>query len=365
MDVGPGRNIIKKIKLCLIFFYVCVQIACHQDRGTASPQVQYTDGRAVAVSFRAAEGRGPYSVFLSGEDRTPVLGIFKNDGALHTFRPSVPFTPGYRYSVRESGDSIAGFVIHDGPEATPPEITAIHPRTDTVPENLLKCYFQFSEPMQGVGKAADFIKVTELESGKMVDVFLELESELWNREHTRLTLWLDPGRIKTDLIPNLTRGKPLIEGKKYEIRVSKDWRSAMGVPMDQDYYKTIYVVRVDKTKPDPAMWQLHIPQSGGRQLLKLHFSQKVDLLTVVDGSRISDASGRSVAGKWKGLKNNMAMLFIPEEPWKKGSYTCILDAGMEDLAGNTVNRLFDTDLAVHNVETPELEEIVMPFSIVD
>ena len=36
----------------------------------------------------------------------------------------------------------------------------------------------------------------------MKSIFLELENELWNPEHTQLTLWLDPGRIKRDLIPN-------------------------------------------------------------------------------------------------------------------------------------------------------------------
>ena len=39
--------------------------------------------------------------------------------------------------------------------------------------------------------------------------FLDLQPELWNAEGTVLTLWLDPGRIKRDLIPNKELGIPL------------------------------------------------------------------------------------------------------------------------------------------------------------
>ena len=36
--------------------------------------------------------------------------------------------------------------------------------------------------------------------------------------------------------------------------------------------------------------------------------------------------------------------FFPLEPWPAGSYTLESDPNLEDLAGNTPERVFDTDL---------------------
>lgn len=37
--------------------------------------------------------------------------------------------------------------------------------------------------------------------------------------------------------------------------------------------------------------------------------------------------------------------FVPEVPWKKGEYVLLVNPVLEDLAGNNLDRLFDTDLS--------------------
>ena len=90
---------------------------------------------------------------------------------------------------------------------------AIYPTQDTVPENLLKIYLQFSKPMRE-GQALRHIELLKNNRDTLPGVFLDLQPELWNVDRTTLTVWLDPGRIKRDLQPNGPIGK-----RRKEIRM--------------------------------------------------------------------------------------------------------------------------------------------------
>ena len=60
-------------------------------------------------------------------------------------------------------------------------------------------------------------------------VFLPPEPELWDaRNATRLTMLLDPGRIKRGLVPNLEFGYPLVEGTTISIGIDAAFRDATG-----------------------------------------------------------------------------------------------------------------------------------------
>ena len=63
------------------------------------------------------------------------------------------------------------------------------------------------------GFAARGVQVLRADSGQPLQgVFLTMDPELWDPERRRLTLLLDPGRIKRGLVPNLEAGYPLNEG---------------------------------------------------------------------------------------------------------------------------------------------------------
>ena len=59
------------------------------------------------------------------------------------------------------------------------------------------------------GQALENITVIKNGKDTIPSIFLDLQPELWNKERTILTLWLDPGRIKRDLQPNKKLGLPL------------------------------------------------------------------------------------------------------------------------------------------------------------
>ena len=69
-----------------------------------------------------------------------------------------------------------------------------------LPENLLKFYVHFSAPMSR-GNIYDYIRLLNAD-GKQVELpFLEIDEELWDDSLTRLTLFIDPGRIKRGVLP--------------------------------------------------------------------------------------------------------------------------------------------------------------------
>ena len=99
------------------------------------------------------------------------------------------------------------------------EVVAIYPTAAELPVNLLRVYVHFSASMSE-GWAARAIRVTREDTGETLDdVFLPPEPELWDPERKRLTMLLDPGRIKRGLVPNLEFGYPLVEGTTVRIAV--------------------------------------------------------------------------------------------------------------------------------------------------
>ena len=116
-----------------------------------------------------------------------------------------------------------------GGEATPAAyVTAIYPDVAEVPVNLLKIYVQFSEPMSE-GRAERAVRVCRDDTLEPMDgVFVPMDPELWDRQRQRLTLLLDPARIKHGLVPNLEVGYPLIEGVPFRLFINPDFRDAGG-----------------------------------------------------------------------------------------------------------------------------------------
>ncbi|KKN12130.1 hypothetical protein LCGC14_1019590 [marine sediment metagenome] len=283
-------------------------------------------------------------IYMKGEIATAVLGTFDASAAKILFTPAVPFTPGQDYEVREAGQKLSDFSIPAKTVALAPKIMGIYPAQDSVPENLLKIYVHFSQPMQYVGSALDFIKVYNTTEDKEESIFLALETELWNRRHDRLTLWLDPGRIKTDLIPNRELGLPLKEGNAYTITIDRKWKTAAGQELTETYRKQWIVTAPDTRKPDVENWKLDAPSSNSMKPLTIHFDEALDHELAQESIGIYGLDGKPIPGKRKLNKWGSTLHFTPSKSWKKGNYEIVVDPKLEDFAGNSLHRLFDENL---------------------
>lgn len=342
MDVTDTLNNFKKIKYTLIFFYVLLLLSCNNEEGIRNVRLEYLGARAISVSFES-DNVNDYKIFIQGDSITSVLGEIKSSGHIHHFTPIIPFRAAQTYEIRQEGRYKASFKVKNLKSLNTPELITIFPTRDTVPENLLKMYFIFSSPMQKVGNASNFISVFNETEQQEVELFLNLEKDLWNKEHTRLTLWLDPGRIKTGLIPNKLKGLPLKQGHSYTITVSGKWKSAMGIPLPKNYTKRIVVVKRDNQIPDILNWELSVPAANSKEALNIKFDKSMDAILAKESLRILYQGEIPVEGDYVLGKHERSILFKPVYTWNKGTYEIISQSIIEDLSGNNMKRLFDTN----------------------
>jgi hypothetical protein len=351
MDVISKHILFKKIKFVLVFFCVCcVLAACQTNTNTIDGlSVNYIGTQAISVSFDSPH-KDSFKVVSKPHANSIVLGEFSAEQERVTFTPVIPFTAGIVYQIKE-GEKVAGeFSIKTQLHVEKPQLVRIYPQLDTVPENLLKMYFVFSKPMQETRSALNFIKVINTQTQKEEAVFLHLETELWNADHTELTLWLDPGRIKKELIPNQKLGIPIKEGVRYELVIDESWNDAEGNSLEKSYTKSFVVGPRDGVHPTEKNWELTVPSSTTKEALGISFGDVLDAMLIEKNIQILDAKQQPVSGGFFIMKDGESALYVPKDPWKKGKYTLEIQSALEDLAGNTMNRLFDRDLHITSSE---------------
>ncbi len=339
-------QLIKRTTFFLVFFCLITLIQCREPEKTTAVTVNYSNGKAVSITLVGGESTDSYEVFKQETIDQPVLGSFSSDGKTTVFVPVLPFSEEQSYEVRKENKTIVEFTIlkEQGDSEEKPQLLHIYPSTDTVPENLLKMYFVFSKPMQQVHNALDYIKVYNVQQNKQLDIFLELQTELWNKEHTQLTLWLDPGRIKTGLQPNKEKGLPIVAGNTYRLEVSADWEDANGEPLGIATQKEFYVGERDNRKPTMYDWKYDIPKPGSSGALTIHFNEILDAMLIQESIQVKTELGNKVSGTFRLGSKERSLEFIPEAPWVAGYYKVIAQAKLEDLAANNLNTLFDQDI---------------------
>ncbi|MGZ8921281.1 MAG: Ig-like domain-containing protein, partial [Limisphaerales bacterium] len=264
-----------------------------------------------------------------------------NNECVH-FRPQFPFQPGVRYRATFSppGQKTINSAFHIPlPKREPTTVvTEIYPTTNALPENLLKFYLYFSAPMSG-GHIYEHIQLTD-ERGTPVELpFLEIDEELWTADMTRLTLFLDPGRIKTGVKPLEEVGPALQEGKRYRLTISRSWLDASGTPLKQSFEKKFQVIAADRSAPDLSDWKFSEPKAGTREPLRIEFSDPMDHALALRMIRVENVEGDS-----KASANETVWSFTPEQPWRAGKHRLVVQSTIEDLAGNNIGKPFEVDL---------------------
>jgi hypothetical protein len=279
----------------------------------------------------------------------PIAGTYRVETNTVIFTPQFPFVPGVDYHavLRGSGERIADRISRHRFPAAPFEskttLLSVFPTADSLPENLLKFYLQFSAPMSG-GHIYEHIHLRDASGKEVALPFLEIDEELWDPAMTRLTLFLDPGRIKRGVKPLEDIGPALQAGKSYTLKIARDWKDANGAPLIADYEKTFAVVEADREPPNPKNWKITAPRAGTRETLKVNFDERLDHALIQRVLKIIDSTGAAVAGAASALNDDTLWTFVPKQPWGAGRYRLFVPTIIEDLAGNNIGKAFDVDL---------------------
>lgn len=294
-------------------------------------------------------------------ERAAVLGTFKEEKDEYVFEPIVPLTFTLRYEVM-AGEVLIGEIEIPPSEGERPRLLAAYPSQDTVPENLLKIHLHFSRPI-AEGRSMNYLTLLKNFRDTVEGTFLDLQPELWNEEGTELTLWLDPGRIKLDLIPNKEMGNPLERGARYTLEISTQCKSKDGIPMDAIHAMDFFVTNRDDQSPVPELWKIRIPKSETYDPLELDFGEALDYILLQYTIRLMDEKGGSVPGKIQVANKEHLFQFLPVESWKTGKYVIKVEGRLEDLAGNNLNHLFERDLLKSDNKKQEREIFEREFMI--
>jgi hypothetical protein len=71
--------------------------------------------------------------------------------------------------------------------------------------------------------------------------------------------------------------------------------------------------------------------------------------------------GQAVPGRTAMMEGDRGWRFVPTVPWAPGRHQLRVGAALEDLAGNSVARVFDADLAAGERAAVEGQVVVRPF----
>jgi hypothetical protein len=282
-----------------------------------------------------------------------MVGQYAIEGEVLRFHPQFPLARGMEYRAEFRPGALPGgkpgqlTIVAQHRVAKPSPIastvvTTIYPTADVLPENLLKFYVYFSSPMSR-GDIYDHIKLRE-DSGREIELpFLQIDEELWDAEMKRLTLFIDPGRIKRGVLPLEEVGPALEAGKKYELTIHEAWKDAAGNPLKGKFQKRFVVGEPDRAALDSSGWKVTAPKPTTAEPLTVDFGKSVDhalALRLIEVVR----EGRTIHGKKAMTQNERVWQLTPHEPWKTGPYYLTVQTTIEDLAGNNIGKPFEVDL---------------------
>ena len=315
-----------------------------------------------------------------GTDSTalPLLGDYSVGRDLLRFRPRYAPARGQTYHARFDAAALrrvasvatappvridTTWQVATRAGAASTTVLQLYPSADRLPANLLRIYLHFSAPMS-MGEAYQRVHVLDEKGQQVEDAFLVVagEKELWDPERRRLTLLFDPGRIKRDLRPNLEAGLPLREGESFTIVVDSSWQDAQGQPLQHAFRKQFAVAAADRTSPRPQEWQLTAPRAGSREPVTLRFPEPLDHALLERLLSVRTASG-VVAGTTKVDENETRWSFTPAAPWEPGIFTVDVGTELEDVAGNSIRRLFDVDRKAAAAPAVTTDRVALPFTV--
>jgi hypothetical protein len=313
----------------------------------------------------------------NGADMPDVLGRYSVVDSVIAFTPLFPFDAGRTYRVAFDPAQLPGAgptapivaeVMLPASAGEPTRVVAFHPSAEEVPENLLRVYVEFSAPMGRAG-GLEFVTLVELSGadGRTERVeegaFLPLEADFWSPDHTRYTLFFDPGRVKDDILPNREKGRPLRAGGRYAIDIASSWPDANGRPLAQSYRHTFRVKRALDQPLRLADWKFELPSAGTRDPLRITFPDPLDHGILARALSVETARQRLVVGAVALADRDSAWLFTPSAAWDESEYNLVVQSFLEDPQGNQINRAFEEPAGSEGKKIDGPEAHRRPFAI--
>jgi arylsulfatase A-like enzyme len=296
---------------------------------------------------------------FTGDSDVPLWGRLHRQRPRLVFEPRFALQPGRNYRVRFRGNELRAEVHEPLTQvlvraretgqgvSPPPRLLSVSPCGPQLPQNVLRMYLHFSQPM-AQGHACDYIRFCKADGSAMERPWLAMQQELWSPDGKRLTLLFDPGRIKQGLARRQLLGPPFQIGEEYQLIVSGRWKSADtagGVPLGEDCRYSFSIGPPDGVQPTVVRWRIVVPRPDTLDPLTVVFEEPLDhgmlqhSLTVVSASDDTTLPGTvQVSGE------GLSWQFHPQGAWSAGDYLLVANPRLEDRVGNSLAQPFERDL---------------------
>lgn len=210
-----------------------------------------------------------------------------------------------------------------------------YPSAGVVPANLLRVSIEFPAPPPAAAAAG--VRLTRPDGTVIEGAFYP--QPLWSPDGRTLTLYLDPGRVKTGLVAHDRAGRPLDPGGVVDLRLAgrvlRRWR----------------VVAARTAAIDPSRWTVRAPARDSGGALSVVLDAPIDR-RAASLIAVADAAGDRVAGHAQVVDGEAVWRFVPARRWRAGRYSLRLHPDLEDPEGNRVGRAFEATTLADGIPPP-------------
>jgi hypothetical protein len=218
--------------------------------------------------------------------------------------------------------------------ASPQVPIRISPHAEVLPANTLRFYLHFPRP----GEAhfdRDQLWLLDEEERAVREPFLVLSQELWSVDGRRLTVLMEPGRIKRGLGADRSHEPALVVGRTYSLVVT-----ALGHTARHTFRVSDPVLEaVDETR-----WRVVCPTAGSLDPAVVHFDRVMDTALCEDEMAVLTPSGQIAATRVSLAPDGTTARLIPGHPWRAGEHRLVVSERFEDVCGNRLGEALDHDL---------------------
>ena len=216
-------------------------------------------------------------------------------------------------------------------QASPEVPIRISPQAKVLPANTLRFYLHF--PRSGEAHFdRDHLWLLKEEEQVVRDPFLVLSHELWSVDGRRLTVLMEPGRIKRGLGADPSHEPALVVGRTYSLAVTAHGETARHTFRVSDPV----LEAVDETR-----WRLISPAAGSLDPAVVHFDRVMDAALCEDEIGVLTPAGEAVQTHVSLAPDGTAARLIPSHPWGAGEHHLLASERLEDACGNRLGEALD------------------------
>ena len=145
-------------------------------------------------------------------------------------------------------------------------------------------------------------------------------------------------------MPHTEAGYPLTPGRSVTLVVHRAFLDASGAPLAAGAERCYTVGPAIRQRLEPRRWRIEAVHAGTRRPVRAIFDRPIDHALVLRCLTVIDDAGKPVPGHSTLEAGERSWTFTPASTWNGSAYALLVAPELEDVAGNSVTRVFDRDL---------------------